>query len=204
MPEGAILLDRMYFEKPEWLGQAKEAGFSRAAAWLDLLALCNRRATTASVRGIQINLERGECARSKLGLSERWGRSWSWITATLSAWEKDGRIQIRKCDNEMTVIFLTNFDAWQTGMLTLLVLEREQIGTRTGPERDQFGTEKEKEREKYREPRGEGEGEEEPPHGAFPEQTSDETMMDFGRTWPGELASGTPPMAADWVIRFVA
>jgi hypothetical protein len=203
MPEGAIILDRMYFEKPEWLCQAKEAGFSRAAAWLDMLALCNQRATTATVRGIQINLERGECARSKLGLAERWGRSWSWITATLSSWEKDGRIQIRKCDNEMTVIFITNFDAWQTGMLSLLIPERDQKGTKSGAERDQIGTEKEKEKEKYREPRGEGEGEEEPRPGGLPEQTSDEAMLDFARTWPGEMASGTPTMHPDWVTGFL-
>lgn len=203
MPEGAILLDRMYFEKPEWLGMAREGGFLRGSAWIDLLALCNQKFTTARVRGIQLNIERGECAYSKLGLSVRWGRSQGWVTTTLGIWERDGRIQVRKSDNETTVIFVTNFDAWQTGLAAMLRAECEQNASKPGAECEQNATEKEKEKDKDREPRGEGEGEEEPTRTPFPEQNSDEAMMEFGRTWPGEMASGTPGMDSDWVVDFI-
>lgn len=203
MPEGAILLDRMYFEKPEWLGMAREGGFLRGAAWIDLLALCNQKFTTARVRGIQMNIERGECAYSKLGLSVRWGRSQGWVTTTLGIWERDGRIQVRKSDNETTVVFVTNFDAWQTGLAGMMRAECEQNASKQGAECDQNETEKEKEKEKYREPRREGEGEEEPGRAEFPEQTSDAVMLDFAKNWPGEMASGTPVMHPDWVTGFL-
>lgn len=161
--DGAIIVDRAYFEKPEWLGQSKNGGFSRGMAWLDLLAITNQKATVATVRGISMNLERGECAYSKLGLSIRWGRSQNWVNATLSAWEEDGRIQVRKCDNETTVIFLTNFDAWQKGMFASLCDQNgEQMESKRGASGEQLETEREKEKEKYREPRREGEGGEPP------------------------------------------
>lgn len=199
MPEGVILLDRMYFEKPEWLNQAREGGFTRGAAWLDMLALCNQTATQASVRGIQIPLERGECARSKLGLASRWGRSWSWITATLASWEKDGRIQVRKSDNEMTVIFITNFDAWQTGMASQLGPNGDQNGSSSGPNRDREGEGEGKDRE----PRGDREGGGAAARVGWAEVASDEEMIGFGATWGGEMSSGTPKMEADWVLEFV-
>jgi hypothetical protein len=204
MPEGAIILDRAYFEKPEWLNQSKNGGFSRGMAWLDLLALVNQRATTAQVRGIQMPVERGECAYSKLGLSMRWGRSQNWVSATLAAWEQDGRVQIRKCDNETTVFFLTNFDSWQTGMFTLLKEQNgEQMESRPRASGEQKETDKEKEKEVQKVPRGEGEGVE---GGApsFPEQVGDEVMLAFCRSWAGEPATGAPQMPEDWIVDILA
>lgn len=158
MPEGAILYDRAYFDKPEWLNQAKEGGFSRGSAWVDLLALTNQKATTGFVRGIQMPLERSQCAYSKLGLATRWGRSQSWVSSTLAMWEKDGRIRVVKSDNETTIIQVVNFDAWQTGLLSMLTPEREQNANKSRADGEQIETEKEKEKDKDREPRGEGEG----------------------------------------------
>jgi hypothetical protein len=201
MPEGALILDRMYFEKPEWRCQAKEAGFSRAAAWLDILALCNQKSTVATVRGIQVSIERGECARSKLGLADRWGRSQNWVTTTLAMWEKDGRVQVRKSDNETTVIFVTNFDAWQTGLASTLRAEGEQKESRSRATGEQKETEIEKEKE-YRVPRRDREGEEEPGK-VFPELVSDECMLEFGRAFEGEPSSGSPPMSQEWVVEFI-
>lgn len=149
MPEGAIIIDRAYFSKPEWLNQARNGGFSRGMAWLDLLALTNQCPTTASVRGIQMALERGECAYSKLGLAERWGRSQNWVSATLAAWEADGRLQIRKSDNETTILFVANFDSWQLGMWhTLKEQYGEQKESKSRASGEQKETEKEKERDK--------------------------------------------------------
>jgi len=207
MPEGVLLLDRQYFSKPEWLNQASAGGFTRAAAWLDLLSLTNQTATQATVRGILIPLERGECAYSKLGLSIRWGRSQSWVAATQAMWVKDGRILIRKSDNETTVIFVTNFDAWQTGLLDQLLpvsrADREQNENKPRADREQFETEKEKEKDTDTEPRREGEGEE---GGGrhLPELPSDSALIEFGAQFAGETTTGTPgPMAAAWVIGFI-
>jgi len=46
-----------------------------------------------------------------------------------------------------------------------------------------------------------------PPQGGvgehFPESVSDDLVLDFGKNWPGELATGTPVMASDWVSQFL-
>ena len=37
MPEGSLILDRTYFDKPEWRDQKNARdGFSASAAWLDV------------------------------------------------------------------------------------------------------------------------------------------------------------------------
>lgn len=203
MPEGVILLDRAYFSKPEWLNQAREGGFTRGAAWLDLLSLTNQNATTGFVRGLNIPVERGECFHSKLGLANRWGRSQSWVATTLTMWTKDGRIQIRKSDNESTVIFVTNFDAWQSGLLAQIAPDQEQTESRPRTSREQTETEKEKEKDTDTEPRGEGEGEEERSR-RLPDLPSDAALIAFGAQFPGEPATGAPgPMASEWVTAFI-
>jgi hypothetical protein len=169
MPEGAIIFDRGYFDKPEWLNQAKDGGFSRGPAWLDLLALTNQRATTGFVRGINIPIERAQCAYSKLGLSQRWGRTQAWVTTTLTIWEKDGRIRMVKSDNQTTIIEVTNYDVWQAALLSMLLpdqgAEREQNASKAGAEREQSETDREKDRELkgIRKREGEGEGDAAPP-----------------------------------------
>lgn len=206
MPEGAIIIDRAYFDKPEWLNQSKNGGFDRGRAWLDLLAITNQTATTAAVRGIQLPIERGECAYSKLGLATRWGRSQNWVSATLAAWEADGRIQIRKSDNETTVLFLVNFDSWQTGMFkSLCESNGEQMESKSRASGEQKETEKEKEKDTDTEPRGEGEGEgEEDRSLRLPELPSDAALIAFGAQFPGEPATGAPgPMATEWVTAFI-
>lgn len=142
MPDGALLIDRAYFKKPEWENQAREGGFTRGAAWLDLLALTNQAPTTTLVRGIQLPVERTQCAWSKLGLANRWGRSQGWVTATLALWEKDGRIRIVKSDNETTIIQVVNYDAWQDGLLEMLRPKCEQMESRLRTKCEHSETEK--------------------------------------------------------------
>lgn len=182
---------------------AKDGGFGRGAAWLDLIALTNQRATTGFVRGIHIPLERGHCAYSKLGLATRWGRSQGWVSTTLAMWEKDGRVKLVKSDNETTIIELTNFDSWQTGLASMVRTDCEQTANTPRANREQVATDKEKDKELKGVPRGEGEGVE---GGApsFPEQVGDEVMLAFCQSWPGEPATGAPKMAEDWVVDILA
>ena len=39
--------------------------------------------------------------------------------------------------------------------------------------------------------------------GHLPESVSDDVVLDFGKNWTGEPASGTPPMAVAWVTDFL-
>lgn len=154
MPDGAIIIDRAFFDKPEWLHQARNGGFSRGTAWLDLIAITNAAPTETEIRGIRIPLERGQCAYSKLGLAKRWGRSQSWVATTLEAWKNDGRIAYES-SNETTLITLVNYEAWQDGMMGLLNGQREQNASKPRTEREQTETEKGEGRGTSTVPRGE-------------------------------------------------
>lgn len=201
MPEGAIILDRQFFNKDEWLSAAKNGGFTRGMAWLDLLALTNQKNAEATIRGIRLNVERGECAWSKAGLMSRWGRSWSWITATVKIWETEGRVTVRKSDNETTVLHVTNFDAYQTSLAE--ALNEEQIGTKKGANRDQLGTERGIGDGITKYQGGMGKGVDDGGAGRLPEQVGDEEMIAFGRQFPGEPATGAPKMPDEWIFEAV-
>lgn len=199
MPEGAIIYDRAYFDSAEWRNQANDhGGFGRGAAWLDLLALVNQKPTTFACRGIQKAVERGQCAYSKLALSERWGWSQSKVAACLAGWEKTGRVQI-ETGNDGTLISVLNYDAYQVGLLALIV---EQNASRPRTNREQTETEKREEIGSTGNQGEKREGEEEG-GGHLPEQVSDEVMLAFGQTFAGEPASGSPPMPSDWVTEFI-
>lgn len=194
MPEGTILMDRVYFDKPEWRDQKNARdGFSPGAAWVDLLALCNQRPTTFEAQGTPVDVARGQCGWSKLALAERWGWSQGKVSARLMAWEKDGRVTVDS-NSRRTLITVVNYDAYQTGLLSnenQLRTNREPTGTEKGEERRELLYQGEK-----REERG---GDE--PH--LPELPSDELILKFGQDWPGEPASGTPAMPVDWVNDFL-
>lgn len=186
MPEGVILFDRAYFDSAEWLNQKNAAdGFGRGAAWLDLLALANQKATTMEIRGLRIPIERGQCGRSKLALAQRWGYSQGKAAMLLAYWEKTGRIKVES-GNDTTIISILNFDDWQTALSGMVC---EQIGNRNanrlGTDREQTETEKDKERESTV-PRGIGEG---VPPAEIPD---DETIRKFCSEWPGDMARGIP------------
>jgi hypothetical protein len=188
MVDGAIIFDRAYFFSPEWEGQ-KSAGFERGAAWLDLLALTNQNATTTHIRGIEIPLERGQCGWSKLGLADRWGRSQNWVSATLVAWEKKGRVR-SESNNQITVITVLEYDTWQTALLGSL---REQMESKPRANGEQKETEKGEERREvlYQGEKREGRGAA-PTASDTPVLPTNEEVESFCAVWPGDLARGIP------------
>lgn len=186
MPEGVIMFDRAYFDSAEWLNQKNAAdGFGRGAAWLDLLALANQKATTMEIRGLRIPIERGQCGRSKLALAQRWGYSQGKAAMLLAYWEKTGRLKVDS-GNDTTIISILNFDDWQTALAGMVC---EQVGSKPGTDREQIETDKEKDRESTV-PRGIGiGGEPDRPPAEIPD---DETIRSFAQSWTGDMARGIP------------
>lgn len=134
MIEGALLVDRAYFYSMEWEGQKNNAGgFSTAAAWFDLLALTNVRGGAFEKRGLKIEVQRGQCAWSILGLADRWGWGQGKVAARLKSWETSGRISVLK-SNEGSIITVTNYEAYQSALADLA---GEQIGNKSGTNQDQ-------------------------------------------------------------------
>ena len=147
------MVDRAYFESTEWREQQRE-GFSPGAAWLDILGLTNQKPTQMTVRGIVVDLARGQCGWSKKGLAERWGWSQGKVSRVLTGWSRRGRIT-EKTSNETTIITIINYEDYQTGLRTLC----EQTESRRGTNSEQTGTEKGEGRRDYRGTQGEkGEG----------------------------------------------
>jgi hypothetical protein len=221
MFDGILLMDRAYYCSAEWLNQ-KNDGFGRGAAWQDLLALTNQKATTTLVRNREVTIERGQCAWSKLGLSDRWGRSQAWVTATLTTWEQSDRIKLEKV-NETTVISIVNYDAYQTGMSRQICEEypsakgdnremnarssrdeREMNARSSRDEREMNETEKGEGRREYSGSKGVPSTEYTPSkerrekgegRGADPpptEMPSDREVSEFAFQWPGDISRGIP------------
>ena len=153
MPEGSLILDRTYFDKPEWRDQKNARdGFSASAAWLDVLALTNQKAATFEAQGTLVDVARGQCGWSKLALAERWGWSQGKVSARLEVWRTDGRITVDS-NTRRTIITVTNYEAYQNGLLGSLV--ENQLRTKCEP----TGTEKGEGRREvlYQGEKGEGE-----------------------------------------------
>ena len=90
----------------------EEEPFTRGQAWVDLLLITNYEDGYYRNRGERIDLQRGQCGRSVLSLSERWKWSRGKTTRFLKELEKDGRILI-KTDNRNTIISICNYDKFQ-------------------------------------------------------------------------------------------
>jgi hypothetical protein len=86
--------------------------FTKSSAWVDLLLMARWKKGTAVIRGIVVNLERGELAQSIQSLSKRW----KWNERTTKRFLK--LLQTRqmihtRITNLTTVISILNYDKYQ-------------------------------------------------------------------------------------------
>src|SRR5690349_14365050 len=139
MFDGVLLLDRAYFSKPEWAGQARD-GFTPGAAWVDFLGLANQARAGFMRRGQPVAVSRGQVGWSIKALHERWGRSQSWVAALLQRWAKEGRIRLDVCDEgQGTITTILNYEFYQDGMLRMLVQNPPKNTPETEPDRELSG-----------------------------------------------------------------
>lgn len=93
-----------------WLWSIKP--FSPGQAWIDLIHLAQWHPSTMNVRGIMVQLNRGDVGWSQPRLASRWGWSRTKVDAFLKRLEKEQQIKQQK-NNVTCVISIVNYDRYQ-------------------------------------------------------------------------------------------
>lgn len=91
-----------------WLSEP----FDRARAWIDLLLLANHQDGYFRVRGVRVNIKRGQVGYGVVALAKRWKWSRGKVKRFLDELESDQQICQQK-NNVTTLITITNYDAYQ-------------------------------------------------------------------------------------------
>ena len=106
--DGWIKLHRKISENGLWQCEP----FTRGQAWVDLLLLAAHQKSFFYVRGIKVNLDRGQLAWGEIKLSERWGWSRTKLRKFLNDMEKEQQI-IQQKGNVIQVITIVNYKNYQ-------------------------------------------------------------------------------------------
>jgi len=106
--EGWIKLHRKLQDNPLWTCEP----FTRGQAWIDLLFLASIDESYFYVRGVKVDVKRGQVAWSEVKLSERWGWSRSKLRKFLNDLEKEQQIKQQK-SNVLQIITILNYDEYQ-------------------------------------------------------------------------------------------
>lgn len=125
---GFIKLSRALLDHPLW----QDKPFSRGQAWVDMLFLANWKPTFFFIRGIKVNVERGQLAYSVNALGERWGWSQGKVKRFLGALQNEEQIDVQST-KLTTLITLKNYSDYQDKRNE----NGEQIAQQTG---EQTGT----------------------------------------------------------------
>lgn len=111
---GKFTLDRDLLSHDLWLSDT----FSRGQAWVDLIGLATHKDSCIRVRGIKVDLKRGDVGWSKMKLAKRWDWSRGKVDRFLAELENEQRIVVKR-DNKTdmkvsTVISIQNYDLYQS------------------------------------------------------------------------------------------
>lgn len=107
--KGWIKLHRQIVESAIWTAER----FSKGQAWIDLLLLANHKPQTISIRGIELQVLRGQLAYSQVSLARRWGWNFKTIVTFLRWLENRDMVETR-ANNQTTVITIKNYSTYQT------------------------------------------------------------------------------------------
>lgn len=103
-----FLVNRGLLHSDRWLSEK----FTRGQAWVDLFGLAQHTKSYFRVRGIRVNIERGQLAYSQLTLAKRWKWSRDKVRRYLSELEKDEDIE-QQNNKITTVITILKYNLWQ-------------------------------------------------------------------------------------------
>lgn len=103
--------------------------FTKAQAWIDLILLANHKPATIFLRGVEVNLSRGELARSQVTLASRWKWNERTVNKFLKMLEKREMIHIRST-NVTTIVSIRNYNLYQDSTEQSTVQETEQSTSR--------------------------------------------------------------------------
>lgn len=105
---GYIKLYRQLFENPDYFAEK----FSRIQAWIDLLLLANYEESAMYVRGIKLQVGRGQLAKSMDSLAERWRWPRYKVEQFLKELENQQQINVQK-NNVISLITIVNYERYQ-------------------------------------------------------------------------------------------
>lgn len=86
--------------------------FCKNMAWIDMLWLANHKTKKILVRGIYVDIKRGQTAYAEDTLAERWQWSRGKVRRFLAVLENRGQI-VQQKNNIITLITITNYEEYQ-------------------------------------------------------------------------------------------
>ena len=106
--EGWYKLHRKLLDSPLWLSEP----FTRGQAWVDLIGLATHENQFFYVRGIKVNVSRGEVAWSEPKLAARWKWSRTKLRNFLKDLDKEQQIGQQK-NNVTQILTIINYELYQ-------------------------------------------------------------------------------------------
>ena len=112
MENGYIKLYRCLQDNELW----QEKPFDKSRAWIDLLLLTNYKDGGYWLRGIWVEVRRGECGWSQIKLAERWGWSRDKVRRNIRAWVGKKMVTQKTIQQNKflsSLIIITNYEEYQ-------------------------------------------------------------------------------------------
>ncbi|MBQ4206232.1 MAG: hypothetical protein II662_06205 [Bacteroidales bacterium] len=106
--KGHIKIDRKVMDNKFYFSEP----FTRMSAWFDLLLMANYKPSVIYVRGIKVDIDRGQLATSSKSLAERWRWSRGKVERYLNELEIEQQIEQQK-NNVINLISITNYNKYQ-------------------------------------------------------------------------------------------
>lgn len=103
-----FVVSRNLLNSSRWLDEP----FTRGQAWIDLFGLAQHTDSYFRVRGIKVELKRGQLGYSQLTLCKRWKWSRNKVRRYLKELENEGDL-IQQNNEVTTIITIVNYDKWQ-------------------------------------------------------------------------------------------
>lgn len=108
MSEGWVKIHRQMKDSDFWLSEK----FTKPQAWVDLIMLANHKPKLLVIRGIEIQVNRGQCAYSELSLTKRWKWSRNKIRRFFGILSRSGKIEQQKT-NVTSLITILKYEEYQ-------------------------------------------------------------------------------------------
>lgn len=106
--KGFIKAHRKLFKSDIWLSEK----FTRAQAWMDLIYLTNWKDGFIRVRGVKVDVKRGQCGYSIVKLADRWKWSRGKVKRFLNELQDEHRIE-QQTDSVSSLITVINYERYQ-------------------------------------------------------------------------------------------
>lgn len=107
--KGWISLHRQIESNPLWLLEP----FSKAQAWIDLILNANHKDGHFFVRGVKIEIKRGQIGWSEVTMANRWKWSRNKVRRFLKYLEREQQVEQQKVDKITSITTIKNYSKYQ-------------------------------------------------------------------------------------------